>query len=43
MQYWLSAHNGVVGVEGSNHVLPTHSLIVKPKLLERKPVVQIVI
>ena len=43
MKYWLSAHNGVVGGEGSNPVVPTHSLIVKPKLLEGKPVVQIVI
>ena len=43
MKYWLSAHNGVVGVAGSNPVDPTHFLIVKPKLLERKPVIQIVI
>tara|TARA_Y100001935_G_scaffold59835_1_gene50064 strand:- start:196 stop:375 length:180 start_codon:yes stop_codon:yes gene_type:complete len=43
VKYWLSAHNGVVGGEGSNPVVPTHSLIVKPKLLEGKPVVQIVI
>ena len=43
MKYWLSAHNGVVGVAGSNPVVPTHSLNVKPKLLERKPVAQRVI
>ena len=43
MKYWLSAHNGVVGGEGSNPVVPTHSLNVKPKLLERKPVAKRVI
>ena len=43
MKYWLSAHNGVVGFEGSDPVVLTHSLIMKPKLLERKTVVQIVI
>jgi len=32
-----------VGVAGSNPVVPTHSLNVKPKLLERKPVAQRVI
>ena len=24
MEYWLSAHNGVVGVAGSNPVVPTN-------------------
>ena len=43
MKYWLSAHNGVVGGEGSNPAVPTYSLIVKPKLLERKPVAKRVI
>ena len=31
------------GVTGSNPVVPTHSLNVEPKLLEKKPVAQIVI
>ena len=43
MKYWLSAYNGVVGVAGSNPVVPTHSLNEKPKLLELKPVAQRVI
>ena len=43
MKYWLSAHYGVGGVTGSNPVVPTHYLNVKPKLLESRPVAQTVI